>query len=553
MHSDSMLLGGWGPRGGAVVEGRRAGGNRRRDQGGSEDEMLLLGGTGPRGGVVAESRRAGGGRRRDQGGSEDEMLLLGGTDRRGNGSLADRFDREAKDAMRSDTARAASHSAVEDDSDDGASVVATPTGRKPEKDSSTSPTSGEKRADPGQRGHPIGGPPTKKPRKEEEHAVSVTKDDKRRPVRTPSPPATRRRTTKDVPPKPDKKDNDADGAHPSNLPTVDPGKVRDLDEVEVDEDSSHSWNLSQLDKVWEADKQNYDKNSIFGMRIPKAVPATQFTQNSVAGMDTMNLPVHHLLYKARKSYDFRLIANGRFCSLICVRSLNELYFLKSLLRVLRDRNFNVDVKELLAAIARDKNIPEPRVNVKRKEVMELLVQDYMLPKLQELVSGGRMDPQVSNLSKMVADLQRQLAIARGADAAAAATAREEPAAAMDHVEKFRRPEKMAKTLQGKFGDNPNSRTVNAMVKGMQLSMDQQKAMAGFLVELKHLTSPNKGAAGETVISVAEAQATAKEVRKIATDWGLPTRFLGAASSSVPNTVLDLLAMCTTLAQSETPS
>lgn len=163
-----------------------------------------------------------------------------------------------------------------------------------------------------------------------------------------------------------------------------------------------------------------------------------------------------------------------------------------------------------------------------------------------------MDPQVSNLGKMVAGLQRQLAIAKGVDAAAVTAAKEEPTAATDHVDKFRRPEKMAKTLQGKFGDSPNSRSVSAVVKGMQLSIDQQKAMAGFLIELKHLTSPTKGAAGETIISAAEAQATQREVRKIVTDWGLPARFLGAANSSVPNTVLDLLATCTTLAQTESP-
>lgn len=319
-----------------------------------------------------------------------------------------------------------------------------------------------------------------------------------------------------------------------------------------EEDGSHNWNLSQLDKEWVADKQNYDNTSIFGMRVLKVVPATQFTQNSVAGVDTMNLPVHHLLYKAQKGYDLGLIANGGFCSLVCVRSLIELYSIKALLRILRDRNYNVDVKELLAAVARDKNAPEPRINSKRKELMELLVQDYVLPKLQELVSWGRLDPQVARLRKIVADLQRQLAVAKGTDAAAVAVAREEPAAAMDHVDKYRRPAKMAKTPQAKFADSPNSRTATTVVKNMQLSMDQQKVMAGHLIELKHLTSPTKGSAGEPVIPPAVAQATQREIRKIVGDWGLPARFLGAVGGSVPATVLELLAMCTTIAQSGSP-
>ena len=526
-----------------LLEHRR---QQRAEADATHSDLARMGGWGPCG--AGEFPRGHPYKRPGQALSEKDLMVMAGVGHGGRGSLSDRFDREARLHAGSATAHAGRASMAVDESDDASSVGETPGARTKDDDGSLTPGSAEKRPAPGTRGHPIGAP-LKRPRQSDAPLAPPSKE-KRRPERTPSPSATRRR--KEDTPGAKEKDDATEKKSASALPVLGGGGTRDIDEIEDEGDSSHSWNLSQLDKEWEDDKMNYDKNVCFGMRIPKTVPATNFTQNTVAGMDTLNLPVHLLLYKNQKSYDFRLIANGRFCSLLCVRSLNELYLFKSLMRVLRDRNFNVDVKELVGAVARDKGIPEPRVNAKRKEVMEILVQDYLHPRLLELVSGGRSDPQVSTLTRQVAELQRQLAAAKGADATAAATEKEEPGAITDHVEKFRRPDKMAKSLQGKFSDNPNTRNVASVIKNMSLTIDQQKEMAGYVVELKHITTPNKGSSGETVISPAEAQATQKEIRKIVADWGLPARFLGAANTSVPNTVLGLLAMCTSLAKTETP-
>ena len=61
------------------------------------------------------------------------------------------------------------------------------------------------------------------------------------------------------------------------------------------------------------DKDHYDVNEVYGLKLPKAVPLTKWSSDAASvGKDPLELKLVDFMFHGAGDYSFRLLANGTF-------------------------------------------------------------------------------------------------------------------------------------------------------------------------------------------------------------------------------------------------
>ena len=313
------------------------------------------------------------------------------------------------------------------------------------------------------------------------------------------------------------------------------------------EDDEEGHDIKALDAPFQPDDRHYDARVLYGMRVPKKIPATAFTtSNNVAGRDPMSLPVRKMLYKEDHSYAFRMLSNGRFCALLGARSTNELYLCNALLGFFRKRDGDaLNIKSLATQIADNAGLPKPIDSATRKKVWEYTVNELLVPKLrEETTKAGQSNKEIDRLRMDLADARKKLL-----DKLPTPNRNENISRmTFDHLDKFRRSPEGEKLLEKKVSDLSNKATKDYLLT-IGLSLPEKKEMASLFAELQHTVTPTKGTGGEIIVSRAESLAAPMELARIAEDWGIRKALLAGRTAGTTNSMLELICLANVLAPS----
>jgi len=98
-----------------------------------------------------------------------------------------------------------------------------------------------------------------------------------------------------------------------------------------------------LNPHWQDDKDHYDNQKINGLRFPRTIRQSAFTQElDIEGCDPLALPLAALMYQQANNFWLRKLAHGREVYLIPTREIATVVFITELLTQLRSRGVDLD-------------------------------------------------------------------------------------------------------------------------------------------------------------------------------------------------------------------
>ena len=82
---------------------------------------------------------------------------------------------------------------------------------------------------------------------------------------------------------------------------------------------------------------------IFGVNFPRKIqPSTWATQHGLAGRNLEDIKLHELSWQGWQNYNLRALAQGRYVSINCIRSIREATFVSLFLQHLREQKLELD-------------------------------------------------------------------------------------------------------------------------------------------------------------------------------------------------------------------
>ena len=308
---------------------------------------------------------------------------------------------------------------------------------------------------------------------------------------------------------------------------------------------------TDLESPWVADSRYYDNRSIYGLRVPKKIPPTQWSQSAKsAGMSPYDAKVFQYLYNGDKSYDFRSVANGRFVLFKVCRNVGEFHAAGALLSVLRSRDDKVDLDAIIKAHVEGKGETLKSDKIERKAQRKQAI----IEQVTQLMAPWRKpkgDPdEVTKLKAELARVMVDLAAAKApASLAAASSAASLPGQSLpprisERLMSYQRVQESERVFT-KACNKVTAVTkteVTRLTSALCLSREEKVSVAGALAEITDMCT-----VGNQVSSL-EAESMSKEVKRLLTDWGIPNSYLTSRlTRPTLLSAIELLALATVIA------
>ena len=83
---------------------------------------------------------------------------------------------------------------------------------------------------------------------------------------------------------------------------------------------------------------------------------------------------------------------------------------------------------------------------------------------------------------------------------------------------------------------------------LDLTLEQKKDVASLFAELQHSVTVATSAAGEIIVSRAEALSAQNELAKVAEDWGIRKSMLVGRTPGATTAMLELICLATVISQ-----
>lgn len=168
--------------------------------------------------------------------------------------------------------------------------------------------------------------------------------------------------------------------------------------------------LSPNEPAWRPDDEHHDANQVYGSVLRKKVKTTKFSgRQGIAGIPTFRLKLTDLLWQGRKSWNLRRVSEGRWTTMLMLRSLDEVCVCEAITKIARDKTHGFAWRELAKKIAKAHDVTISEKGARREmwtEVASVVVDG--LKTYAGLKQHGSLENQVNDLTQQVSKLLEQL-------------------------------------------------------------------------------------------------------------------------------------------------
>ena len=172
---------------------------------------------------------------------------------------------------------------------------------------------------------------------------------------------------------------------------------------QISRDSSVDKNLPPTSTP---DEDHYDKNEIWGKKLPRKVLTTQWSRtNGLAGRDLLKVTLPELLYMGWQNHGLRYLGQGWFTGAALTRNIRESVLVEKILKHVRQKGIDIDAAAFNAAQAAGHQVSPNMTNAERANLIDIMAQQI----LGTLQANKEVENQMMDLRRQLEEAQQKLA------------------------------------------------------------------------------------------------------------------------------------------------
>ena len=172
---------------------------------------------------------------------------------------------------------------------------------------------------------------------------------------------------------------------------------------QLSRDSSVDKNLPP---TFTPDEDHYDKNEIWGKKLPRKVLTAQWSRtNGLARRDLLKVTLPELLYMGWQNHGLRYLGQGWFTGAALTRNIRESVLVEKILKHVRQKGIDIDAAAFNAAQTAGHQVSPNMTNAERANLIDIMAQQILAP----LQTNKEVENQMTDLRRQLEEAQQKLA------------------------------------------------------------------------------------------------------------------------------------------------
>ena len=135
-----------------------------------------------------------------------------------------------------------------------------------------------------------------------------------------------------------------------------------------------------LPPTFQSDSEFYDKNEIWGKKLPRKVMTTEWSKShGLAGRDLTKVSLPELLYMGWQNHGLRYLGQGWFTGAVLTRNIRESVLVEKVLKQVRQKGIDIDGAALHVAKTSGHAVGPNMTNAEKANLIDLLAQHILAP------------------------------------------------------------------------------------------------------------------------------------------------------------------------------
>ena len=135
-----------------------------------------------------------------------------------------------------------------------------------------------------------------------------------------------------------------------------------------------------LPPTFQSDSEFYDKNEIWGKKLPRKVMTTERSKShGLAGRDLTKVSLPELLYVGWQNHGLRYLGQGWFTGAVLTRNIRESVLVEKVLKQVRQKGIDIDGAALHVAKTSGHAVGPNMTNAEKANLIDLLAQHILAP------------------------------------------------------------------------------------------------------------------------------------------------------------------------------
>ena len=157
-----------------------------------------------------------------------------------------------------------------------------------------------------------------------------------------------------------------------------------------------------LPPTFQSDSEYYDKNEIWGKKLPRKVLTTEWSKtHGLAGRDLTKVSLPELLYMGWQNHGLRYLGQGWFTGAVLTRNIRESVLVEKVLKQVRQKGIDIDAAALHVAKMSGHTINPNMTNAEKANLIDLLAQHVLAP----LQTNKEVESEMMDLRRQLEEAQ----------------------------------------------------------------------------------------------------------------------------------------------------